>query len=161
MQPYQPFDFDQLLDTKGIMGRGNRDIWVEELKSLTDELKQKGYTDDFLSMFMKAAYSIEQLRWAKAFLLQFAQEYDSAAQVQDYIVESIDSSTYTLTDWIEAALVFHLKTRCRLEQTKASRVFAYLACSSEFSKSNPLDLNFAEIVAEMIVEYGFDNRDDM
>jgi hypothetical protein len=157
----QPFDFEKLLDDKAIAGRGNRDIWIKELSTLTDNLSASGYKPSFVLLFLEASNSIEQLRWVSSFLTMFVDEFDSADQVENYILESVDASDYTLTDWIESALVFHLKTRCKLEATKASRVFAYLACSSEFAKSNPLNLNFTEIVAEMIVEYGFDNRDDI
>lgn len=149
-----------LLDSIPVSGRGNRELWEASLRECYAKLTSAGFKNEFIDAWVLACRELKQINWLTQFLSGIRAEHPTADETVIYINESVDSSPYSIQNWIEAFHHFHKKSGVLLKDTKPSRVFAYLSCCAEYAKMNSVAPDFLELLDEMLSNYGFDNRDE-
>jgi len=123
------------------------------IESAKSEIKALGYNCRFTAKWMAPAQDKKTSSQLVEFLRELHQENISISDLPHLI----DDSSYGITDWANAYLVFRKQLTSSTRIT-ASSILGYLNCCSEAVNNTSSFSSFSEVVNEMLATYGFEGN---
>lgn len=120
------------------------------------QLVKGGYDESFITEWLTICKSQTELHQLTAFL----SDLQISGVKQDALYKSIDASAFHSRQWAEATIALLNSDQFQHKPIQSSvHAFGYLCCCAESSQQGLLALKFADLVMEMLDQFGFEGAE--
>jgi hypothetical protein len=129
--------------------------WSKSILNAREVLSDKFLTDKELGNLIAHCENIDELNMIIKCLYQDSKERPFGINGIDYFYKVVNTSRYTLSEWIKAVLFFNKWLEIEKRQAPFLKQLGYLQCCEESPENKTIHYPFLALIEEMLSEHGF------
>lgn len=139
---------DDVIKSKG-------EEWREPLHYARTILPDKYVSDKNLIRLTKGGCTIAHLELMVRILFVDSKERPIGITGIDQFFSVVDRSQFNLSSWLNAITLFQQYLEEHNQKTPFPKMLGYLQCCEESPENKDIDLNFIDLVQDMLTLHGF------
>ncbi len=130
---------------------------LDNAKAMTEKF---GFEASALCSLAEASASPRRFQlMIDALAVHQASHLDDKKDGWDLLVENVDESPFTLSEWLEAWELFNDWLGKRNRRANFINILGYLACCGQYLEGKAVFPAFCDLLEEMLEEYGFEGSE--
>ena len=133
-----------------------RELWTKSLENARSILHARDISDSDLNKILSSSKDPHKFNTLIKLVYTYTRSNPNGSAAVKHLFLKVDSSHYTMTDWIDAISLFEDWLSKKGRKTTWDMMLGYLACCTESPENKDIKHEFLEILSDMLEEHGFE-----